>query len=243
MKLEIDWASPLRTGATRGIKGAVGNDGLWQAKDGFSLLIEVKTTDAYRINLDTIANYREKLIAQGTLQAHSSSVVVAVGRQQTGDLEAQIRGSRHAWDVRLISLEALLRLAEVKERLSDWSTSNKINQLLRPVEYTRLDPIVELLFTTKRDLETPEEVPPPSEVATVNTPERIDKGSLERRRGRSQLRVLQGSSRVSLSKRRGRFASRPMAKCESYVSPLNNMRAPGARGTIGMGSRRPSASI
>src|SRR5205807_9641171 len=92
-----------------------------------------------------------------------SSILIAVGRQETGDLEAQIRGSRHAWDVRLISLDALLRLAEVKEELSDWDTSNKINQLLRPVEYTRLDGIVELLFATKKDLETPTVIPPPLE--------------------------------------------------------------------------------
>jgi hypothetical protein len=149
-------------GRYRGIKGEVGNDGLWQADDGFCLLVEVKTTDAYRINLDTIAGYRDELVRNGKIVAENSSVVITVGRQETGDLEAQIRGSRHAWDIRLISLEALLRLAEVKEELSDWETSNKINQLLRPVEYTRLDGIVELLFAAKRDLETPASVPPPN---------------------------------------------------------------------------------
>jgi len=35
-------------------------------------------------------------------------VLIVVGRQDTGELEAQIRGSRHAWDIRLISAEALL---------------------------------------------------------------------------------------------------------------------------------------
>src|SRR5437879_4744206 len=91
-------------GRYRGIRGEAGNDGLWQADDGFSLLVEVKTTDAYRINLDTVAGYREELIRNGKIDSQQCSILIAVGRQETGDLEAQIRGSQHAWDIRLISL-------------------------------------------------------------------------------------------------------------------------------------------
>ena len=148
-------------GRYRGVKNEIGNDGLWVGHDKFAFLVEVKTTDAYRINLDTVAEYRDKLIAEGRIAREQSSILIAVGCQDTGDLEAQIRGSRHAWEVRLVSVDALLRPADVKEQLIDWSTSNKINQLLRPVEYTRLDGIVELLFAAKQDLESPEIVPPP----------------------------------------------------------------------------------
>lgn len=147
-------------GRYRGVKSDIGNDGIWSGEDGFRFVVEVKTTDTYRINLDTLATYRKELIANGTITEESSSILIAVGRQDTGDLEAQIRGSSHAWDIRLISVDALLRLAEVKEQLNDWSTSNKINQLLRPVEYTRLDGIVELLFATKQDLATTDPVAP-----------------------------------------------------------------------------------
>lgn len=154
----------VRHGRYRGVKGENGYDGLWQAKDGFALLLEVKTTDTYRINLDTIAGYRNQLVAAGQVERTRSSILIGVGRQDTGDLEAQIRGSQHAWDIRLISIDGLLRLAAVKEELSDWETSNKINKLLRPVEYTRLDGIVELLFAAKRDLETPPIIAPPSGV-------------------------------------------------------------------------------
>jgi hypothetical protein len=153
-------------GRYRGVKNEVGNDGLWKAKDTFGLLVEVKTTDAYRINLDTVAEYRRRLIAEDRLDQAKSSILIVVGRQDTGDLEAQIRGSRHAWDIRLVSVDGLLRLAKVKLQLDDWATDNKINQLLRPVEYTRLDAIVELLFATAQDLETPEEVPPTPQTDT-----------------------------------------------------------------------------
>lgn len=79
-------------GRYRGVPTEVGFDGLWTAKDGHTLLIEVKTTDTYRINLDTITEYREKLIASRKI-SERSSILVVVGRQDTGDLEAQIRGS------------------------------------------------------------------------------------------------------------------------------------------------------
>lgn len=166
-------------GRYRGVKGEVGNDGLWLADDKFALLVEVKTTDVYRVNLDTIARYRESLIQAKSIESEQSSILIAVGRQDTGDLEAQIRGSRHAWDIRLISLDALVRLAEVKEELNDWATSNKINQLLRPVEYTRLDGIVELLFAAKLDLETSSPVAPPevvkdAEPTTTVTPKQLE---------------------------------------------------------------------
>ncbi len=154
----------IEHGLYRGKKGSTGNDGLWTASDHHAILVEVKTTDAYRINLDTLAGYREKLILDQRILPQKSSILIAVGREDTGDLEAQIRGSRHAWDIRLISLDALLRLAEVKEEFSDASTSNKIDQLLRPVEYTRVDSIVDLLFAAKKEIEANEPIVPPPEI-------------------------------------------------------------------------------
>jgi hypothetical protein len=81
--------------------------GFGMTKTGYSLIIEVKTSDAYRINLDRIAGYRENLIKAGKVSGNCS-VLLVVGRDDTGDLEAQVRGSRHAWSVRIISIEAFV---------------------------------------------------------------------------------------------------------------------------------------
>lgn len=128
---------------------AIGHDGIWYAADGYSLIVEVKTTDAYRINLDKIAGYREQLIAADTI-TENSSVLLVVGRDDTGDLEAQVRGSRHAWRVRIISVDALAKLVLVKER-TDESTTNRIRELFVPFEYTRLDRIIDIAFTVAED--------------------------------------------------------------------------------------------
>ncbi len=70
------------------------------------------------------------------------------------ELEAQVRGSRHAWDIRLISVESLLNLVRIKESADSQETVAKIRRLLTPLEYTRLDYLVDVVFTTAQDVET-----------------------------------------------------------------------------------------
>lgn len=142
----------VANGRYQGTPAHIGYDGLWKSPEGNHLVVEVKTTDAYRISLDTIASYRQKLIIASDLGA-ASSILIVVGRQDTGELEAQIRGSRHAWDIRLISAEALLKLLQVKENSNDIDTGTKIRSLFAPVEYTRLDRMVDVVFTAATDVE------------------------------------------------------------------------------------------
>ena len=148
----------VENGRYQGVSNTVGFDGIWNSPEGRSIVIEVKTTDAYRISLDKIAEYREKLIATGKI-TKSSSILIIVGRDDTGELEAQVRGSRHAWDIRLLSTEALLKLVQLKENAEDSATGRKIRDLLFPMEYTRLDQIIDVMFTTATDVQpvfTPE---------------------------------------------------------------------------------------
>ncbi len=142
----------VEDGFYQGRSNQIGNDGLWKAPDGSSLIIEIKTTDAYRINLDTVAAYRTKLIDSGRV-SNKSSILIVVGRNETGDLEAQIRGSRHAWDTRIISTEALVKLVALKVESGEDETTDKIRSLLIPFEYTRLDNIIDVIFTAAKDVE------------------------------------------------------------------------------------------
>jgi hypothetical protein len=147
----------VEDGRYRGTTTAIGFDGLWEAKGGQTILVEVKTTDAYRLSLDTAANYRKDLIRQGRLTAEKSSILYVVGRADTGDLEAQVRGSPHAWDIRLISVDALLRLLRIKGQLEDQQTVDRIRDILIPQEFTRVDGIIDLVFSAAK--EASEELP------------------------------------------------------------------------------------
>ena len=148
-------------GRYRGVQGQPGFDGVWLFPDGFGIIVEVKTTDTYRIDLNKVAAYRSMLVAGGKVSLDQSSVLIVVGRQDTGDLEAQVRGSRFAWDIRLVSIDALFHLLRIKEEVDDPEMMSRIHQVLRPREFTRLDDIVDLLFRTAEDVRQEDPEPPP----------------------------------------------------------------------------------
>jgi hypothetical protein len=122
----------VTNGRYQGTSSAIGFDGIWVSPEGHTIIAEVKTTDAYRISLDTIANYRDRLLTNGQVRSPVSALIV-VGRDDTGELEAQVRGSRHAWDIRLISAEALVKLVQLKENSESAETGQKIRSILTPV--------------------------------------------------------------------------------------------------------------
>ena len=57
----------VKSGRYRGTSKHLGFDGLWTFPNGHSIIVEVKTTDAYRIDLNTIAAYRKALIEEKSI--------------------------------------------------------------------------------------------------------------------------------------------------------------------------------
>lgn len=147
----------VKHGVYRGTAGGINHDGLWR-KDGVDIVAEVKTTDVYTIDLQTPINYRAALANSGEIGRDSSSVLLIVGREDTGALEAQVRGSRHAWDIRLISVDGLVRLLRIKESVDEPGVAARIRGLLRPQEFTKVDPIIDVVFATAQDVQQGEEV-------------------------------------------------------------------------------------
>jgi len=177
----------VTNGIYQGKVNQVGLDGLWD--DGKTeIIVEVKTTDAYRISLDTLFGYGEKLKANGNTIEKPRQCLIVVGRQDTGDLEAQVRGSRYAWTVRLISVDALTRLLFIKEQVDDINLVNKIRQILLPIEYTRVDNIVDLVFEAQQEQEDketpiePGETGDEDEIGKVSTHAATPKAELDAKR-------------------------------------------------------------
>lgn len=139
----------VENGRYQGVKNDIGFDGIWSAKNE-SIVVEVKTTNAYTIKLDTAVGYRSKLIKAGRI-TDDSSVLFVVGRDDSGTLEAQVRGSQHAWTVRIIGLDALIQLMEVNTNTSGNQVTEKIHTILKPLEYTRVDQIISIVFATAED--------------------------------------------------------------------------------------------
>ncbi|CAN5857957.1 hypothetical protein BH20GEM1_BH20GEM1_00610 [soil metagenome] len=156
----------VSNGAYQGAVNAIGYDGIWIDPSGHALVVEVKTTDAYRLSLDTVMKYLTRLQSEGTI-GEERSVLIVVGRTDTGELEAQVRGSQHAWDVRLISIDALVQLVRTKESADEDATVAKIRRLLTPLEYTRLDALVDVVFAAAKDIEQAVEAEVVSDTAGV----------------------------------------------------------------------------
>jgi hypothetical protein len=146
----------VEDGLYRGKPTAIGFDGIWRSKHGQDIIIEVKTTDYVTISLDKIATYRRKLISNQNV-SQDASILIIVGREDTGAIEAQIRGSRYAWDIRLIGADRLDSLLQIMESSDDDNTVLQIQEILRPFEYTKVDRIIDVVFSAAKDTEPVEE--------------------------------------------------------------------------------------
>jgi hypothetical protein len=63
-RLEFD----VESGPYQGTRRTIGFDGIWRSAGEPDLFIEVKTTDSYRISLNRLAEYKEKLVSENRVQ-------------------------------------------------------------------------------------------------------------------------------------------------------------------------------
>ena len=154
-------------GRYRGTRNTSGHDGIWRTNENRAIIVEVKTTDAYRIDLDSIAGYRDQLAEEGQVDKDRSSLLIVVGRQDTGGLEAQVRGSKHAWITRLLSVDALLRMLQTKEELEDHLILRRLQAILIPHDFTKLDEVVDLMFAAVEEARGEPALPEPRTTKTA----------------------------------------------------------------------------
>jgi len=203
-------------GLYRGRQGESGHDGLWTDPDSsHSIVAEVKKTAVYRITLETIARYRDELARSGRIVKEKSSILIVVGQldEDTTDLEAQVRGSRYTWDIRLVSLAALFKMVALKNSTDNPSSARLLRGILVPREYTKLDSLLDIVSFVAQDVseEEAEEAPKPESESR----EGAYVSKLDREKLRSQAKdfilkkLKQGSkdiSRTLLETQDGRVA-------------------------------------
>ena len=131
----------------RGTRDAPSYDGVWKLPDKREIVVESKLNAKF-VDLNQIARYRLHLIAtRPDLTDDRVSVLLVAGHGNMDNLAMQIRGSRHAWDMRIISVDALLKIAEIKERV-EAPTFRRFHEILVPKEFIRLDEVAELFLST-----------------------------------------------------------------------------------------------
>ncbi len=132
-------------GRYQGVQGQIGFDGHWQSPTGFHIVIEVKTTDAYAIKAATLVGYVDGLISEKAIANWDCALgLYVVGRPdaELRQLENAIVAERRTHQLRIISTESLLSLAEMT---SEYKVAHEeILSLLRP-SGPKIDPIVDLI--------------------------------------------------------------------------------------------------
>jgi len=133
-------------GRYRGVRGKVGFDGLWQSSTGWSIVVEAKTTDVYTVKTATLLGYVNSLVSEGRIKDPTNALGLYVyGRfdAQTNQLENAIIVEGRRERLRVVSVEALLDLLELKQEYN--LAHDTILGLLLPAP-VKVDALVNLIF-------------------------------------------------------------------------------------------------
>jgi len=135
-------------GTYRGVGGKL-YDGVWKCGTGHRLIVETKTSDNFTIDLNKLADYRRLLPVSVNITEDDPSILLVLGRQDTGDFEDRIKGSRYAFVMRVITVDALLRLLALKDAAEDEGTlpnfSERLTAVFTSPRVIALDPVVDFV--------------------------------------------------------------------------------------------------
>jgi len=120
-------------GRYRGVQNQIGFDGFWQSPTGLNLVVEVKTTETYAIKTSTLVGYVDELISEKRVPSWDAALglyVVGKPDPELRQLENGIVAEKRTHQLRVISVESLLSLAEI---MSEYDVTHEdMLVILRP---------------------------------------------------------------------------------------------------------------
>jgi hypothetical protein len=131
-------------GRYQGVPGKTGHDGLWRSPTGFSVVLEVKTSERYYIKTATLLHYVDNLISDKEITDWNHALglyVVGKPDPEIQQLETNIQSEKNSDRLRIISVDSLLSLAEMMDEYE--LEHEDILSLLRPTP--RIDHAVEMM--------------------------------------------------------------------------------------------------
>jgi len=166
-------------GRYQGAVGHVGFDGHWRSPTGFHVVVEVKTTEVYAIKTKTLVGYVDELISEGSIPSWDSALgLYVIGKvdPEIRQLDTTIVGEKRTDQLRIISVDALLSLAEIMEQ---YGVAHPDTLSLLQPSGPMIDPVIDLMadlvgqradVTPPRLRETPADFQQHPEVAYWLTP-------------------------------------------------------------------------
>jgi hypothetical protein len=135
-------------GRYRGVPGEIGHDGLWKSRSGLHIIVETKTSEIYAVKTSTLLGYADRLISEKRVSDWDHALglyVVARPDRELAQLENAIIAEKRTHQLRVISAEALLQLAELVLDYEEAGHDAALT-LLRP-SGPRVDPVITLITT------------------------------------------------------------------------------------------------
>ena len=132
-------------GRYQGTHGEIGYDGLWVSHTGLHIVVEVKTTEAYSIDTSIPVGYVDALISQKRIPDWDHALgLYVVGRKDSKrrHLESAIIGEKRTAQLRVVSCDSLLLLAEIMSQYD--VTHEDILGILRPTSPS-VDPLIQFV--------------------------------------------------------------------------------------------------
>ena len=132
-------------GRYKGISNEIGFDGLWKSPTGFSIVIEVKTSETYAINTAPLIGYVDRLISAREIRSWESAIgLYVIGRPdpETRQLENTILAEKRTGQLRVISVESLLSLTEM---MNDYDVAHEDTLDILYPPGPAIDPVVDLM--------------------------------------------------------------------------------------------------
>lgn len=123
----------IEFGRYRGVQNQIGFDGLWKSSTGLHVVVEAKTTEVYAVKTATLVGYIDELISAKRVSSWDSALglyVIGKPDPELRQLENAIIAEKRTHQLRVISVESLLSLAEI---MSEYDvTHNDVLVMLRP---------------------------------------------------------------------------------------------------------------
>jgi len=188
----------VKYGRYQGVKGDIGFDGLWLSKNHFNFIIEVKTTEVYTVKTSTLIGYIDQMISEKIIPSWDKALglyVIGKPDPDVHNLENSINAEKRNQQLRIISVEALLSLAEM---MNEYDVNHEdILAFLLPSGPT-IDPIVTLMSRlvaqkTTETIEKEDEIEISNEVVNYwLTPVKAD----ENRTAEDVIKILVGQEKI-----------------------------------------------
>jgi hypothetical protein len=102
-------------GRYKGVANDIGHDGLWR-RDDFSIVVEVKTTDAFTIRTDTLLGYVNRLISASKVSDWDHTMGLYVFARADAELKSlanSIIAEKRTHELRIATVDTIMSLAEL----------------------------------------------------------------------------------------------------------------------------------